>query len=100
MTVAPPKTITQLRHRLPGWKITYTTEECTEVARDRRTPYGDLSCSRRLVMHVIHAIPQGFARTWPWRGVPYIEVRAREKREACNVILRGIRALEDFWAEE
>ena len=92
MTVAPPKTITQLRHRLPGWKITYTTQECREGTTRHSM--------RGLIMHVIHAMPQGFARTWPWRGVPYIETRAREKREACNVILRGCRALEDLWAEE
>ncbi len=58
----PPTTITQLRHRLPGWKITYTTEKCNEGTTRR---------SRRLVMHVIRAFPQGFAKSWPWRGVPY-----------------------------
>lgn len=91
MTVAPPTTITQLRHRLPGWKITYTTEKCWEGTTRR---------SRPITMHIIHAMPQGFAKKFPWRGVPYIEVRAREKREACNVILRGVRALEDLWASE
>ncbi len=33
---------------------------------------------------------------WSTGGTGY----AREKREACNVILRGIRALEDLWVEE
>ncbi len=91
MTIAPPKTITQLRNRLPGWKITYTTEECWEYITQR---------PRRIVMHVIVALPHGFSSLLPWDGVPYVEASTRTKAEACAVVFLGVRGLEDIWASE
>lgn len=95
----PPKTITHLRHRLPGWHITYCIQNCYEsphmlIAQRRKTG------GRRIVMHVIHAVPYAYRNVHFWRGVSYVEARAREKRQACAAVFLGVRGIEDIWASE
>ncbi len=93
--IKPPKTIGELRRRLPGWKVTYSQQKPWTPTHGRYARrLSSTIRGRKIVMHVVRAIPSAYADALYWNGVPYTEARDRSKSSACIAVLLGARAMD------